>query len=78
MKLALLDSTEGANRLGVVSTGPDGDTVVDVTAALPWPHDPDPLTAGWWRALCRDFAEPRPALENAAVTGPPVPVSRVV
>ena len=69
MKLALFDD----HRLGVVT----GDTVTDVTAALPWPHDPDPLTAGWWRRLCRDFATVRPALEEAAAAGPAVPVADV-
>lgn len=73
MKLALFDD----NRLGVVSTSPDGDTIVDVTAALPWPHDPDQLTAGWWRALCRDFAELGPVLQEAARAGVPQPLSRV-
>lgn len=58
MRLAILDGL----RLGVVSDT----TVVDVTAALPWPHDPDPLTAGWWRLLCRDFELVRPALAAAA------------
>jgi 2-keto-4-pentenoate hydratase/2-oxohepta-3-ene-1,7-dioic acid hydratase in catechol pathway len=77
MKLALFDSAAGAHRLGVVSTGSEGDTVVDVTDALPWVHDPDPLTAGWWRALCRDFAAVRPALEAAAAAGTPVPVDQV-
>ncbi|MFK0113266.1 fumarylacetoacetate hydrolase family protein [Streptomyces sp. NPDC091217] len=73
MKLALFDSAVGPCRLGVVTTGPDGATdkatVVDVTAVLPWAHDPDPLTAGWWRAMCRDFVELRPRIESAAATG---------
>ena len=72
MKLALFDD----NRLGVVSA--DDRTVVDVTGALPWPHDPDPLTAGWWRALCRDFADLAPALAEAARSGKPRPVGEVV
>jgi 2-keto-4-pentenoate hydratase/2-oxohepta-3-ene-1,7-dioic acid hydratase in catechol pathway len=72
VKLALFDD----NRLGVVS--PDGTTLVDVTDALPWPHDPDPLTAGWWRALCRDFADLAPVLEKAAAEGEPRPVGDVV
>ncbi|MGZ4505612.1 MAG: fumarylacetoacetate hydrolase family protein [Blastococcus sp.] len=71
MKLALFDDY----RLGVVT--PDDAAVVDVTAALPWPHDPDPLTAGWWRALCRDFAELAPSLEAAARAGSPRPVGAV-
>jgi 2-keto-4-pentenoate hydratase/2-oxohepta-3-ene-1,7-dioic acid hydratase in catechol pathway len=62
MRLAIFDSQEGENRLGVVT----GTGIADVTDALPWPHDPDPLTAGWWRRMCRDFAEVRPALEKAA------------
>lgn len=70
MKLAIF----GDNRLGVV--GADGTTLVDVTAALPG-HDADPLTAGWWRGLCRDFAELRPALEAAAKEGPEIPVESV-
>jgi 2-keto-4-pentenoate hydratase/2-oxohepta-3-ene-1,7-dioic acid hydratase in catechol pathway len=62
MKLALFDD----HRLGAVT----GDGLVDVTAALPWPHDPDPLTAGWWRRLCRDFAAVREELSQAAKAGP--------
>ena len=69
MRLAIFDGPSGASRLGVV----DGDGIADVTDALPWPHDPDPLTAGWWRALCRDFADVRPALEKAARLAPPRP-----
>jgi 2-keto-4-pentenoate hydratase/2-oxohepta-3-ene-1,7-dioic acid hydratase in catechol pathway len=73
VKLALFDDY----RLGVVIGTAPGDgaavgavgadaRVVDVTGALPWPHDPDPVTAGWWRRLCRDFGAVRPALEAAA------------
>jgi 2-keto-4-pentenoate hydratase/2-oxohepta-3-ene-1,7-dioic acid hydratase in catechol pathway len=69
MKLAIFDEL----RLGAV----DGDAVVDVTDALPWPHDPDVLTAGWWRRLCRDFAEIRPELEKAANAGPHRPLDSV-
>ncbi|MGY1622718.1 fumarylacetoacetate hydrolase family protein [Geodermatophilus sp. SYSU D00965] len=72
MKLALFDD----NRLGVVSA--DDATLVDVTDALPWPHDPDPVTAGWWRALCRDFATVAPRLREAAEGGTPRPVAEVV
>lgn len=61
MKLAIFDE----QRLGVVVDG----GVVDVTHALPWPHDPDPLTAGWWRRLCRDLSEVRDALVSAAEAG---------
>jgi 2-keto-4-pentenoate hydratase/2-oxohepta-3-ene-1,7-dioic acid hydratase in catechol pathway len=71
VKLALFDD----NRLGVVTA--DGERIVDVTGALPGPHDPDPLTAGWWRALCRDFATLSGALRAAAESGPARPVADV-
>jgi 2-keto-4-pentenoate hydratase/2-oxohepta-3-ene-1,7-dioic acid hydratase in catechol pathway len=58
VRLAVLEGL----RLGVVT----GDEVADVTSALPWHHDPDPLTAGWWRRLCRDLDLVRPALAAAA------------
>ncbi|MBX5490822.1 MAG: fumarylacetoacetate hydrolase family protein [Chloroflexi bacterium] len=60
MKLALFDDY----RLGVVT--PDETALVDVTDALPWPHDPDPQGAGWWVRLCRDFAALRERLAAAA------------
>ncbi|SCF73579.1 hypothetical protein GA0115259_101811, partial [Streptomyces sp. MnatMP-M17] len=69
MRLAIFDD----HRLGVVV----GDTVVDVTDALPWPHEPDPLLAGWWRGLCRDFAVLAPALEGAAANGRRLPLDSV-
>jgi hypothetical protein len=69
MRLALFDD----QRLGVVVAG----GLVDVTGALPWPHDPDPVTAGWWRRLCRDLSRARPALERAAADGTVVPLDRV-
>ncbi|MGY1693003.1 fumarylacetoacetate hydrolase family protein [Geodermatophilus sp. SYSU D01105] len=71
MKLALFDD----NRLGVVAA--DDTSLVDVTDALPWPHDPDPVTAGWWRALCRDAATVLPRLREAAGAGTPRPVAEV-
>lgn len=71
MKLAIFDDY----RLGVVS--PDGQRIVDVTGALPWPHDPDPVGAGWWVRLCRDFAHLRPRLEEAAATGAPRSIGEV-
>jgi 2-keto-4-pentenoate hydratase/2-oxohepta-3-ene-1,7-dioic acid hydratase in catechol pathway len=74
MKLAIFDDA----RLGVVTTSGEGAAVVDVTAALPWPHDPDPLTAGWWRALCRDYRTLAPVLREAAAAGAPRPVDEVV
>lgn len=73
MKLALFDDS----ALGVVKSTVDGEVIVDVTAALPWPHDPDPLTAGWWRALCRDFPTLAGDLEQAAEAGTPRPVEEV-
>lgn len=64
MKLAIFDDL----RLGVVVDG----GVVDVTGALPWRHDPDGLTATWWRCLCRDFQDLRPSLQAALDSGLPV------
>jgi 2-keto-4-pentenoate hydratase/2-oxohepta-3-ene-1,7-dioic acid hydratase in catechol pathway len=58
VRLAVLEGL----RLGVVT----GEEVADVTGALPWRHDRDPLTAGWWRGLCRDLDLVRPALAAAA------------
>lgn len=69
MKLALFSD----HRLGVV----DGDEIVDVTTALPWPHDPDRVTAGWWRRLCRDFTSVRSQLLAAAARGDRLPVTAV-
>ena len=68
MQLALFDGY----RLGVV----EGDTVVDVTAALPWPHDDDPVTAGWWRRLCRDFSVVRDDILAVAEGGRRIPLSQ--
>jgi 2-keto-4-pentenoate hydratase/2-oxohepta-3-ene-1,7-dioic acid hydratase in catechol pathway len=73
VKLALFDD----HRLGVVTSTPDGDMIVDVTAALPGPHDPDPVTAGWWRGLARDFPALSGALRAAAEEGTPRPVAQV-
>ena len=70
MKLALFDD----HRLGVVT---DDGGLVDVTGALSWPHDPDPLTAGWWRRLCRDLPVVREDLDRAAKTGPVVALDAV-
>ncbi|MBO0873280.1 MAG: fumarylacetoacetate hydrolase family protein, partial [Pseudonocardia sp.] len=35
----------------------------------------DPVTAGWWRGLCRDFLTLRPELEAAGKAGTPVPLA---
>jgi 2-keto-4-pentenoate hydratase/2-oxohepta-3-ene-1,7-dioic acid hydratase in catechol pathway len=71
MKLAIFDDM----RLGIVSR--DERSIVDVTAALPWPHDPDPVGAGWWVRLCRDLGSLRGSLEAAASGGRAVPMTKV-
>jgi 2-keto-4-pentenoate hydratase/2-oxohepta-3-ene-1,7-dioic acid hydratase in catechol pathway len=68
VKLALFDEF----RLGVVF----GDEIVDVSAAAPR-HDADPVTAGWWRALCRDFPGLRRGLEVALAAGTAVKLADV-
>jgi hypothetical protein len=68
VRLALFDDF----RLGVVT----GDQIVDVTGALP-AYDADPVTAGWWRALCRDFPALRAGLQAAADAGPARPLAAV-
>lgn len=65
MRLALFDDL----RLGVVSAS--GDTIKDITGALPWPHQTDALAAGWWRCLCRDFDVVRPSIEAELGVAPP-------
>ncbi|MGI5148051.1 fumarylacetoacetate hydrolase family protein [Plantactinospora sp. CA-294935] len=69
MRLCLFDD----HRIGAVRHG----GLVDLTGALPWPHDPDPETAGGWRRLCRDYAELADGLAEAAETGPVLPADRV-
>jgi 2-keto-4-pentenoate hydratase/2-oxohepta-3-ene-1,7-dioic acid hydratase in catechol pathway len=69
MKLALFDDY----RPGVVVDG----GLIDATDALPWPHDPDPLTAGWWRRLCREHQQARTALRRAAERGAVIPFEEV-
>jgi 2-keto-4-pentenoate hydratase/2-oxohepta-3-ene-1,7-dioic acid hydratase in catechol pathway len=71
MKLALFDDW----RLGAVS--PDANAIVDLTPALPWPHDPDPTGNGSWIRLCRDFAQLRPRLLDEAATLPQRPLTEV-
>ena len=69
LKLAIFDDY----RLGVIS---DGDSkVTDVTSALPWPHDPDPVGAGWWVRLCRDLSSFREQIEATARKGPARPAA---
>jgi len=68
VRLALFDDF----RLGVVTAG----QIVDVTGVLP-AHDADPVTAGWWRALCRDFPDLRAGLQAAADAGPARPLAQV-
>jgi 2-keto-4-pentenoate hydratase/2-oxohepta-3-ene-1,7-dioic acid hydratase in catechol pathway len=67
MRLAIFDD----HRLGAVTDA----GVVDVTGALPWATDRDPLTAGWWRRLCRDFDAVHDDLRRAAAEGEPVDVT---
>jgi 2-keto-4-pentenoate hydratase/2-oxohepta-3-ene-1,7-dioic acid hydratase in catechol pathway len=62
VRLALFDDY----RLGVVSD--DETTVVDVTTAIT-DHDSDPLTAGWWRRMCRDWKQIAPVITELAATG---------
>lgn len=69
MKLAIFDDY----RLGAVSA--DETTITDLSTALPWPPDPDPLGASWWVRLCRDFAALRPRLEAAASAGSARPLA---
>ncbi len=71
MRLAIFDEL----RFGIVSS--DGTTITDVTDALASAHDPDPIGAGWWVRLCRDFAALRPRLEAAVKNGRPKPLSAV-
>lgn len=70
MKLVLFDN----NHLGVVRD--DEETVVDVTTAVP-SFDPDPLTAGWWRTLCRDWDSLAEQIKAAAASRQAVPISSV-
>jgi len=71
VKLAIFDD----HRLGAVLA--DDQTIVDLTGGVPWPHDPDPLGAGWWVRLCRDFDQLRPRLEAAVADGPRQPLGSV-
>ncbi|MEO3872867.1 fumarylacetoacetate hydrolase family protein [Nonomuraea sp. B12E4] len=57
MKLALFDD----HRLGAVV----GEEIADVTPAVPG-HDPNPLTAGWWRGLAGGLDDLRPELDKLA------------
>ena len=52
-------------RLGVAVDG----GVVDVTSALPWHVDPDPVFAGWWRRLCRDHDQVADTIAKAVAGG---------
>jgi 2-keto-4-pentenoate hydratase/2-oxohepta-3-ene-1,7-dioic acid hydratase in catechol pathway len=70
MRLAIFDDW----RLGVVDAA--GASLVDVTAGVPDWSD-DPLGAGWWVRLVRDFALRRGALERLAANGAPIPLTRV-
>jgi 2-keto-4-pentenoate hydratase/2-oxohepta-3-ene-1,7-dioic acid hydratase in catechol pathway len=65
MKYCVFSADGTDHRLGVAVDG----GVVDVTAALPWPVEPDPDLAGWWRRLARDHDEVADAIAKAAATG---------
>jgi 2-keto-4-pentenoate hydratase/2-oxohepta-3-ene-1,7-dioic acid hydratase in catechol pathway len=54
----------------------DGTALVDVTGIV-GADDLDPLTAGWWRALCRDWPLHREALAAAEVDGARIPLAEV-
>lgn len=71
MRLALFDEW----RVGAVD--PKHRTITDITDALPYLRTSDPLGAGWWRQLCRDYAELEPRLAEAARQAPPRPLSQV-
>ncbi len=71
VKLAIFDGY----RLGLVSA--DEQFIVDVSDAVPWPIDDDPLGAGWWVRLCRDLPSLRPFLQAAADSGEPKPLDSV-
>jgi 2-keto-4-pentenoate hydratase/2-oxohepta-3-ene-1,7-dioic acid hydratase in catechol pathway len=71
VKLAIFDEY----RLGIVSA--DERFIADVSDALPWPPDLDPLGAGWWVRLCRDLPDLQPYLEAAAASAEPRPLDAV-
>ncbi|MGP3937851.1 fumarylacetoacetate hydrolase family protein [Nonomuraea sp. KM88] len=71
MKLAVFDD----HRLGVVDAVKAN--VHDVTDAVPGAADRDPLGAGWWIRLCRDFPSLRERLSAAARAAPPRPLTAV-
>lgn len=70
MRLALFEG----NRPAIVVD--EGTALVDVTEML-GADDRDPLTAGWWRALCRDWASHRDALAEAETAGERIALSTV-
>jgi 2-keto-4-pentenoate hydratase/2-oxohepta-3-ene-1,7-dioic acid hydratase in catechol pathway len=70
VKLAIFDDY----RLGVVSA--DDTRITDVTDALGRGHDADPLGAGWWVRLCRDFPRLESDLQRAG-TAPSRPIAEV-
>ena len=72
MKLALFDDW----RLGAVDAS--AGTIVDISPEPPeWDHFDDASASGAWRRLCRDFEKRRPALEEAAASGTPMPLDGV-
>ena len=71
VRLALFDSW----RVGVIDVG--AQTITDVTGAVPGAGDADPLGAGWWVRMCRDFEDLRPRLDDARSRGHAVPLGEV-
>lgn len=71
MKLAIYDD----GRIAAVD--PAAGTVTDVSSAVPGHESGDPLGAGWWVRMCRDFDGLRDRLRQAAADGQPRPLSAV-
>uniref|UniRef100_UPI003F493D6A fumarylacetoacetate hydrolase family protein n=1 Tax=Nonomuraea sp. CA-252377 TaxID=3240003 RepID=UPI003F493D6A len=71
MKLAMFDD----HRIGLVDSVTA--TIRDVTDAVPGAGDPDPLGAGWWVRLCRDFPALRSRLAEAGRAAAPRPLGAV-
>ena len=68
MKLALFDDF----RLGLVQE----EQILDITGAVHG-HDSDPLGAGWWVRLCRDFPEVKSRIIAVARTAKAKPLTGV-
>ncbi len=71
MRLALFDDW----RLGVIDV--DAQTITDVTGVVPGAGEADPLGAGWWVRMCRDFEDLRSGVDDARSRGHAVPLDEV-